>query len=353
VREILTAKREINNAIREFRKRIASIGGTPKQLKWGFPNGNKVICTTYFFTSIRGEVTVGLPGVWPSRVPHLFRLTKEQTTPDSHIALTPDVEINIPLELDGHVSGVYVRDGKAIWLCSRGRFNAFRKTIPLKVALAHFDKWLVEANDADQMGKVISVGALDSPSLADDLGYFIEAVKKLKDSFRLHGNEVEGIESHWIEGEEFEGTKTKVTKGGATTYEFLHGPICNALGDALKSLLQGQHQYKVRRSGNVDRAIVESPGDLARVIFEVKTASSLGPQLYSAIGQLLSYRARYGNSHTSLFLVLPIECVGGGFQQQSLFESLGIGVLIRKGAGFAQLDGSPLETVLKPLLKLK
>ena len=342
--EVMTEKAGIENALRKFRKRVAFISGKPVNVKWSFPSGNSVVSQTYSFQSGRGEIRMGFPGIWDGRAVHLFALDPKGNS------LVPDVEVNIPLKLDRRVSGVCARNGDEIWLCTRGRFTSHRNPIPVMKTFSHFQPWLVDMIDVDRKTQVIPVAALEDRNLANDIGEFVNAVLALHSSLGSDAGQGNEAETSWKEGTEFEGKKSKINEAGTSVYDYEHGPICNSLRDLLKSLLAGQSRYVVRRNKNVDIAIVDTTGDVAVAIFEIKTSSSLSTQLYKAVGQLMYYRQRYGIPVTGMFLVLPKECITDGFPSRSALLALGIRVIVRTGAQFADLKGRSMADVLKGYL---
>ena len=206
---------------------------------------------------------------------------------------------------------------------------------------------MVDVNDVGRESRLIPIAVLDSTTLASDIGEFVHAVLALHSSLEPVSNRIDEVKTGWKEGKEFDGEKTKVISGGTSVYDYLHGPLCNYLGDWLKYHLKSHSRYIVRRNKNIDLAIVDSETDLARAIFEVKTSSELSGQLYSSIGQLVYYRQRYGSSNTLLFLVLPEQCVLNGFPAHVVFGALGIHVVVRKGTDFTEFQGPPLNDILK------
>lgn len=345
MREILTATREIRAAITLFRKRIRALGGNATRKEWVFPNGERDDLATYSIKTQHGDLLVGLPDKWTNRVPHLFCLARDGR------ALSPDVEVNIPTSLNRNVSGAYLREGKSIWLCTRGDFTAYRGKISRQVSFSHFDKWLVDVQDTDRVTQVIPVAALDSKTLDADLAEFVMSVIELKDTHKAGADDVAVGDAHWGEGDEFEGKKNKTTTADTVTFEYLHGPLCNGLQYALRSLLKGDRSFGVKRNRNVDSAVVHLNSDVARLIFEVKTSSDFSGQLYSAIGQLFHYRHKFGDPKTHLFLVLPRTHSEQAGRVSDFFSTLGIDVLLGEGRMFTDIGGRPLKAIIDARLR--
>lgn len=108
----------------------------------------------------------------------------------------------------------------------------------------------------------------------------------------------------WRAQEEFEGSKFYTPSQDACEYQYLHGPLCNALHRRLDELVQGHPKLKVGKH-RVDLALVDQASKRAKAIFEVKTSASMSGQLFTAFGQLAYYKHRFGNAKTKLILVLP------------------------------------------------
>jgi hypothetical protein len=176
--QVIATKNGTRDAIRDFQQRLETDSGGAQQRKWGFPDGTSAEFPTYTLQSSLGDMEIGLPGRWSDRVPHLVRFRKESGS------LSPDVELNIPNDLDRRVSGVYMRTSESTFLCTRGSFTAWRGRVPRKDAFAFFKNWLVEVQDGDRTVKIIPVTALDSSTLADDIAKFADAVGALKNQYK-------------------------------------------------------------------------------------------------------------------------------------------------------------------------
>ena len=85
--------------------------------------------------------------------------------------------------------------------------------------------------------------------------------------------------------------------------------------------------------------------DKASAIFEVKTSHSLSEQLYKGIGQLLSYKHRFGNAETKLFLVVPFININKT-KLILLLEDLGIYLIESKESEFFLPNGVNLNEFL-------
>lgn len=100
------------------------------------------------------------------------------------------------------------------------------------------------------------MASLDSGSLTEDIVAFVRAVIDLKSNFKLGGAAKVAVATRWRTGKQSEGTKKGKRKSGEFEYDYLHGPLCNALQTALRSLPGAGSDFVVRRNKRVDVAIV-------------------------------------------------------------------------------------------------
>lgn len=310
-------------------------------MEWAFPNGETAICITYFVETDLGELLVAVPKEWKSRNAHLFALNHDGS------ALAPDVEINIPLGLDRKVSGAYVQSGNNVLICHRGGFTAYRGKIPKEYSLAYFNKWLISVTDGDSESSLISITSLESNSLANDIAEFVFAVLEMKTQFKSGESTTTNRVrcSNWRDGAEFEGVKTSGKLSQPKDYEYLHGPLCNALRRQLKHFVKLLPSVDVLSNVNIDVAIVDTTSDIAIAIFEVKTSASLSGQLYAAHGQLAYYKHIYGKATTALFLVLP-GAAEGQMNSLDFFHSSGIEVIYGEKETFIPSSGKTFSEVV-------
>jgi hypothetical protein len=328
MREILTRKREIAAAVGSFRRAIADIAPTPRKAEWTFPNGERLTLTTYALATRSARLMVGLPLRAAGRVPHLFHLERDEAT------LTPDVELTVPIALDRRQSGVYVRDGAATLLATRGSFSASGGKIARERVFRHFAKWLLPARDGNAQASVIPLVAVDSPTLGADLMAFVRAVILFKIALR-DGESDEHMA--WRE-------PTATTDTAARDY--MHGQLAHALETRLRELTLMSGRYSMCRNRELDMALVDTRTNRAAAIFEIETSMQPEVHLHTAVGRLLHFRQRYGDTETRLLLVLPVDTKHQVFVFKGFFETAGIEVLLRSGADFHSLDDVPLAQML-------
>ncbi|MDK9779658.1 MULTISPECIES: hypothetical protein [unclassified Vibrio] len=327
-------EKENTEAIGIFRRNLERLSVDSRMLEWGFPSGDRDYFLTYTLPSVLGDIQIGVPEEWSTRIPHLVRFVKDQGPP------SPDVEVNIPLNLNRSVSGVYVKAGSDILLCSRGLFTSYRGKIKKYVSLKYFHQWVQTIDDAGQLSTIIPVCSISSDSLAEDIASFTSSVVLLKEKLKSDsGFDSDSLGDNWGEGSEFEGTKGK-SGTFSSEYNYKHGPICNQLTSYLKKYCV-QDQFKVLKNIHVDAAIVDLETKVAHSIFEVKTASLPSNQIYTGIGQLQYYRFKYGDSNTQLYLVLPE--ISKSTETERVLETLGIGILYKSGKQFIKVDGQSFE----------
>lgn len=250
------------------------------------------------------------------------------------------------------MSGAYVQSGENVLICHRGGFTAYRGKIPKKLSMAYFEKWLVSVEDDDRRASFISITSLESNSLANDIAEFVSAVSEMKAAFKaaMPLPTAKAQNCNWRDGVEFEGEKASGESSPPKEYEYLHGPLCNALRRQLKKLVKKLPTVHVLSNNNIDVAIVDAKSEMAVAIFEVKTSASLSGQLYSAHGQLAYYKHRYGKATTALFLVLPMEAEG---QMNSIdfFQGSGIEVIYGEKELFIPSSGRALSEVVNQCVR--
>jgi len=352
--QVITVNARLRRGIRSFQKALIDQAVPRGKEVWAFPSGDKAPCLTYALETDLGEMLFAIPPPWDGRQAHLFKLGHEGGT------LSPDAEINIPDGLDRKVSGVLIAapDGETL-IGHRGTFTAFRGRVPRADAFEHFQDWLIEVEDEGRNADVIAVSSTDSPSIANDIAEFLFKVKRLKDQRKAKlGNDAENPDpapddedesgAKWREQEEFEGSKSYTPGQDKCEYQYLHGPLCNALHRKLDQLVKGNSELKVGKH-RVDLALVSRATEKAKVIFEVKTSSSMSAQLYAGFGQLAYYRHRFGNVDTRLILVLPASTTSD-FAAADFFKQANIQVLFGEAGSFESSDGESLEEVLSGIL---
>ncbi|MBJ2256385.1 MULTISPECIES: hypothetical protein [Pseudomonas] len=214
-------------------------------------------------------------------------------------------------------------------------------------------------DDDGRSADVIAVYSTNAPSIANDIAEFLFKVKELKDQRKakleddaehsgvvLDGEDESGAK--WREQEEFEGRKSYTPSSDSCEYQYLHGPLCNALHRKLDELVDGHSELRVGKH-RVDLALVDRATDRARVIFEVKISASISPQLYTAYGQLACYRHCFGTADTKLILVLPAS-TASDFTTAEFFAEANIQVLFGEAGIFESSKGESLGEVLSTIL---
>jgi hypothetical protein len=319
----VTSSRQVQAVMKRFKQRVEALSVETQQLEWAFPDAGRATIATYTINTALGTLLVAMPH-WTNRYAQLFALNHSGGT------LAPDVEINIPKTgTNRRVSGVSVTSGRSVMICHRGDFTAYRGRMPKSVSLAYFSKWLVPVEDDGQEVDLIPVASIESPRWAEDLAEFVAAVKHLKALYKAGQSvpaQLSARSPMWRITREFEGKKRIEREDSSAEYDFLHGPLCNALSRALQQQLARAPGLAVLSNANVDVAIVDKRSKKAVAIFEVKTSASLSSQIYSAVGQLFYYRQAYGSTSTALFLVLPRE-LNRQLKCKHFLEGLGIGVI--------------------------
>lgn len=352
--QVITANARLRRGIRSLQKALIDQAELRGIKEWAFPSGDKAPCRTYALETDLGEMLFAVPPPWHGRQAHLFKLGYDGGT------LSPDAEINIPDGLNRGVSGLLVAapQGETL-ICHRGTFTAFRGRVPRQYAFEHFHDWLIEVDDDGKTADVIAVSSTSSPSIANDIAEFLFKAKRLKEQRKAElGGDVEAADeandgedesgAKWREQEEFEGSKSYTPSSDTCEYQYLHGPLCNALHRKLDELVEGHPELKVGKH-QVDLALVEKATEKARVIFEVKTSALMSPQLYTAFGQLAYYKHRFGKADTKLILVLPTS-TASDFAAAEFFAQANIQVLFGEAGDFESSKGESLEELLSRIL---
>ena len=342
MKAVLTNKNEITFAVQLLRQKIRSEFSETKNLEFGFPGGGKAFGTEYSAITSHGRLTIMIPDekLWNQRIPHLVNLNPSDK---KH---APDVELNIPLKLDRNVSACCVQDGSDILICSRGKFTVFKAAVSKHLAMGFFREWLTPAQDGDRETTLIPIAALSSPELSEQIAEFVSQVKLLKSKFREGSLEKEITQNKsWRQTDEFQGKVKKKTPKQEIEYEYLHGPMCNALTRYLEEVTK-KFGVLIRSNENVDAAIVR--GNRAKAIFEVKTSLNLSDQVYKGIGQLLCYHAEYGLPDSKLFLVLPHASRNNTQLDllRTVFERIGITPVFWNRGKFADENNRELSLLL-------
>ena len=344
MKTLVTRKGNLD-ALRFFRKKLREIAGKPKELEWSFPNGSRGEYPTYSVKTYLGKLEIGVPKDWGASNSHWIRFAQKQGP------LSPDVELNIPETHDRRVAGLYAKDANGeIWLCSRGSFTASGKIKRETITFPYFDKWLHEIDDKGKSCRIIPVCSLSSPTIFDDIADFTTAVQELKKRYKDKSYKIippkkinkDSLKLAWRDNNEFEGMKSSGDKISAE-YQYMHGPLCNQLKISLEKSLEKNKNFVFGKNKHIDAAIVARKIDVAKKtriahsIFEVKTASLPSSQIYTAVGQLLYYKTRYGVPNTHLYLVLPSHCKSSATEK--FIEKLGMQVIYGKSGKFKLPNG--------------
>lgn len=347
MKTLVTRKGNLD-ALRFFRRKLKK--NKQKELEWIFPDGSRGKYPTYLVKTYLGKLEIGVPEGWGARNPHLIRLAQRQRFAQRQGPLSPDVELNIPEAHDRRVSGLYAKDANGeIWLCSRGLFTAFRGRIKRDtITFPYFEKWLYKIDDEGKSLQIIPVCSLSSPTIFDDIAAFTTAVQKLKEICKDESYKIispkkinkDSPKSAWRDINEFEGVKSSGDKTSAE-YPYMHGPLCKQLKISLEKSLERNKKFIVRANKHIDAAIVARKTKIAHSIFEVKTASLPSSQIYTAVGQLLYYKTRYGDPNTHLYLVLPSNCKSSdtASDTEKFIEELGMQVIYGESGKFKLPNG--------------
>lgn len=351
---IVARTSEIEAGLEQLNLVLKKTFGTPNPCLWSFPGGGgHDELPTWYSRGKYGHLAIGFSPNrnWKSRVPVLIAL--EQAT---H-GISPVVEINIPLKdrrrafnRNRKINGCLttINDGGEPWLSHRGTsFTTTPSRIPKRTIHSYFRKWLVPASDGNQVNDIIPIAPLAPLELPFGLVRFAEAVRDLKDSWATAEGKEEKMPhlSQWREDISFKDIISKVFTDSQSSYEYRHGPIQQALQGYLRNHLSAD--CRIALNDRIDLGILRH--DRLVSIFEVKT--SLGNQLYSAIGQLLVYRHQFTQDmKTPLFLVMPsLAATQEEFNEtNNILHAIGVTLVVQRDDSFLLTDGRELREVLEP-----
>ncbi|ASL73246.1 hypothetical protein G7939_00955 [Ralstonia solanacearum] len=347
---------QVRAATEEFRALLRTHALRETDVLWGFPNGSRAGLATVVLRAKLHDIYVGMDDerIRAGSYVHLFRLVEQGAEPTPNFS--PNAEINVSMTGSRAVGGHFAVNGEQRVLCRRPMFNSYRGRIKEEDALEFFGDYAVPILVGKRERKTLPVIALGTRTFVDDIESFVLRVIALKDHFKAEEGNVEakdggpvqgsGTENLWAwnDSAEFEGTKSLDARA-ATTYEYLHGPLCNRFKGTLETWAKGR--FDVRSTKNIDAALVRKSG-VARAIFEVKTSGSLSDQLYKAVGQLLYYRWKRGDGDTLLGLVLPAEAKEDSSHTNAFFSENGIQLVYEVAPGrFTFANGTAMESFLE------
>jgi hypothetical protein len=180
MKTILTEPKDIRNAIDQFKDQIIKFATSQKKTEKNFQEGASIIGVEYCIPCHADTLYVMIPDKERNeKVPLSF------TVNPSIASLASDVEINLPIGLNRSVSGCFVKDGKNLLICTRGRLTSFKSSIPTKITLNYFKDSIIAVEDFDQQFEVIYIANLNSPKVIEEIIAFVKKVKHLKFKVKL------------------------------------------------------------------------------------------------------------------------------------------------------------------------
>lgn len=341
---MITDAREVRKALRAFRAELSSQFGRPRIQRWSFPGGGgRDDVPTWYREAKRGPLAVamGREGDWDTRTPVFLARSPIQPL------MTPTVELNVPSGtrvLNRLVNGCFCLTDRGEFVLAHrgGSLTVTPWVISKKEIHRHFAKLLQPATDGDQETDIIPVGPV-GPRLAHHMAVFADAVAVLKKTWAAHGGNAAKArrQAGWREDLNFPDKIERALVAGVKTFEYRHGPMQSDLRQSLSRRLRPC--CRIVLNANVDLAIRHGKKVLA--LFEVKTG--VGPQIFSGIGQLLCYRAQFGDTRTPLFLVIPRDAASDTASELGrLLRRLGIELMLASDGESALWDGRHLESLL-------
>ncbi|MBF0372851.1 MAG: hypothetical protein HQL39_05465 [Alphaproteobacteria bacterium] len=234
------------------------------------------------------------------------------------------VEINIPIDSDSRrVAGFFAEDTDSgdIYLMHSGKVGGGRPGIGKSAFLVWSKAELLDVSEPEGgVRKGIKVGRLATDDLAERIWAFVERVANFKDSVVAGVLDEPDFRRRVEEfySKEFSGNK-KGKRNASFEYYTYHGDIVQAIYEEITARLAPDESIfnstfvdlSVRRAGAVSE------------LYEVKTSVSR-QVLYTAIGQLLTHAATYGNEVTKCLVVPDDEPIA--LDQERAMAVLGIQV---------------------------
>jgi hypothetical protein len=197
-----------------------------------------------------------------------------------------DAEINPPFEgINRRTGGAFAVDGDgAIHLMHRGAL-VHLKGFSKEAFLDYYGRdRLIEVDDGGHPADLILVGALDSPTLVDEVAEFVRIASEFKEALRESGVSPTSRDqprppwSNSFDHEADEDTRRKPLPG--VVVRRVHGRVLNELARVV-----AEKGHTVMNDKARDLCVVDTAGRL-RILFELKTANERA-DVYTAIGQLL------------------------------------------------------------------
>ena len=175
---VLVNGKKIERAQQEFMKLVSS-NSTKHRMRIGDPGGHRENALVYWIGCVDLWANFEKPLEPGERYWNLFGLGK----PDS-VARTM-CEINLPTRgINRRLSGAFARSGEDLCILHRGHFNAYRGRIPMDYVYANFKGTWISVGDGDRDSKLLSVGKLSDTEFLYDLRDFVQAVTKLKETYK-------------------------------------------------------------------------------------------------------------------------------------------------------------------------
>jgi hypothetical protein len=193
-----------------------------------------------------------------------------------------------PSGINRRYAGVFLRDDHDnVYIAHSGKIGGGRKGIGKEAFRRHYrggNYQTVTWRDGQETD-VMAIGRLDSPRLPAQVGQFVNEVARIKDLVATGAVGATKRGKHDSFRPEFHGRRAVYKPSGIVESTCDHGLVV----DALRQVLRDRLGVEPANDTNRDLYIPASPG-LARVLFEVKTDTSLG-SIYGAIGQLFFHGA--------------------------------------------------------------
>lgn len=237
---------------------------------------------------------------------------------DGKGALTPDVEINIPItEECGQISGSGLVDSEGrYYLGHKGGLGGGRRSVKREVfskIIKGFSREPVQINEKENL--LFIIGEVDSDNFLYRLKKYVDECNRIR-SMEMEDIKIVEEKSEFNPENEENGSRD----GGGDEAIFirrLHGKIVNALKEYL-----GDSAYNSSKSKMWPDLYILGEDNKMSSLFEVKVSSDT-QSIFTAIGQLLVYGSGQSVAPTR-YLVCPAEIQDPNFQKVFIDQKINI-----------------------------
>ena len=350
---VIEDEKEIEQAQLAFAKNMKKKAAKDGDIKVGFPGGNAPMHAYWFkgdkfWWAYEPSPSAKIPRWW-----NAFGIRKYYPSGESHTGEprwghthTIISEINIPLSGNTwQTAGIFVKDpDNEIYIAHTGKIGGGRPGIGKTAFVDNFPgtkKWHKVSGSRGEKDVVI-ISDINDPNLIDNIGFFVKAVHKIKDSAPSGKIQKKPKLPRQKNTDKFSpehmGSRRSYSVKDRIKADNYHGVVVNHIKEICEK--QG---YSVANNKQMDLVI---HGKSKKSLMEVKTDLD-GYSRYEAIGQLFYYSLKFNlPKNTKLVAVFPKPKIP---EFKKVLAKLGIEyVTYTKGNKQPKFDSS-LDRILKDL----